>query len=61
MRKARFIAIAIGIAVAAAVGVAFTFTSIIPNSTQEVEPAGTTEGRNIVVNVQEKLGISESP
>jgi len=46
---------------AVAVGVAFAFTSTMPNNEQEVEPAGTTEGRNVVVNIEEKLGISEKP
>ena len=61
MRKSRFLAIVIGIVAAVAVGVAFAFTSTMPNNEQEVEPAGTTEGRNVVVNIEEKLGISEKP
>lgn len=58
MQKGRLIAIAVAIAVAVAVGAAFAFTSTMPNK-QEVEPAETTEGRNVVVNIEEKLGISE--
>lgn len=61
MQKGKLIAIAVGIAIAVAVGAAFAFTGTMPNNQQEVEPAGTTEGREIVVNIEEKLGISESP
>lgn len=52
------IAIAVVIAIAVTVGAAFAFEISIQNK-QQVEPAGTTEGREIVVNVEEKLGISE--
>ncbi len=34
---------------------------ILPVIQDEVKPAGTKEGRNIVVNIQEELGVSESP
>ena len=34
---------------------------ILPVTQDEVKPAGTKEGRNIVVNIQEELGVSESP
>lgn len=59
MHKGRLIAIAIGIAIAIVAGVAFAFNNTMSND--QVEPTGTTEGRNIVVNVEEKLEISESP
>ncbi|MFQ5970304.1 MAG: hypothetical protein ACE5J2_07420 [Nitrososphaerales archaeon] len=58
MQKGRLIAIALGIAVALAVGVAFAFTGLMPQGEQVLEP-GTTEGRNVVVNIEEKLGVSE--
>ena len=61
MQKGRLIAIVVGVSVAIAIGAAFAFTSTIPNGQQEFEPAEeNTEGRNIVVTLEEKLGI-ESP
>ncbi len=59
MQKGRLIAIAIGIAVAVALGVAFAIS--MQTNQQEVEPTGATEGRNIVVNIEEKLEVSENP
>lgn len=58
MQKGKLIAIVIGIAIAVGVGVAF---AISMQTNQQVKPAGTTEGREIVVNIEEKLGISEKP
>lgn len=58
MQKGRLIAIAIGIAIAVAVGVTFAVTNSMQNS-QQVEPTETTEGRKIVVNIEEKVGVSE--
>lgn len=59
MQKGKLIAIAIGIAIAVAVGVAFAIS--MQTNQQEVEPTGTTEGKEIVVNLEEKLKVSENP
>ena len=61
MQKGMLIAIAVGITVAVAIGAAFTFSSAMPSGQQVLQPAGTTEGHNKVVNLEEKLGISEKP
>lgn len=60
MRKG-LVAIIIGIAVAIAGGTAFAIDMSMRNSQPGVAPSGTTVGHNVVVNIEEKLGISESP
>ena len=57
MQKGKLVAIAIGIAITIAVGAAFAIS--MQTDRQELEPTGTTEGREIVVNIEEKLGVSE--
>lgn len=61
MQRGKLIAIAVGIAVAVALGAVFAFNSATQGEQKSIEPTGTDEGRDIVVNIEEKLQVSENP
>lgn len=55
------VALLVGIAIAIAVGAAFAYEVSTQSVQNGAAPNATKEGKNIVVNIEEKLGISETP